>query len=139
MAIKDEFKEFLLKGNVMDMAVGIIIGAAFTAIVTSFVDDLIMPIIGMLTGGVDFSSLAVTVGSASLTYGNLITAIINFLLIALVIFWLVKGINKLRSGAEAAAGIEKEEEAEAPTCPFCKEEIKEGATVCPHCASKIEA
>lgn len=125
----------------MDMAVGIIIGAAFTAIVTSFVDDLIMPIIGMITGGVDFSSLSVTVGSASLNYGNLITAIINFLLIALVIFWLVKGINKLRSAGEAAAGIKKEEEeeAEAPTCPYCKEEIKEGATACPHCGSKIEA
>ena len=129
MAIKDEFKEFLLKGNVMDMAVGIIIGAAFTAIVTSFVDDLIMPIIGMLTGGVDFSSLAVTVGSANLTYGNFIMAVINFIIIAFVVFCMVKAMNKMRKPAE---------EAPAPTCPNCLEEIKEGATKCPHCGSAIK-
>ncbi len=90
-----EFKEFINKGNVMDMAVGVIIGTAFGAIVTSLVNDIIMPVVGMITGGVDVSGLSVKVGDAVLTYGNFIQAIINFLIIALAIFFMVKGVNKL--------------------------------------------
>jgi large conductance mechanosensitive channel len=90
-----EFKEFINKGNVMDMAVGVIIGAAFGAIVTSLVNDIIMPLVGFITGGVDVSGLSVKVGDAVLTYGNFIQAIINFLIIALAIFFMVKGVNKL--------------------------------------------
>lgn len=107
-----EFKEFISRGNVMDMAVGIIIGGAFTAIVGSLVADIITPIIGMLLGGVNFSELAVTVGSASLTYGNFIQAIINFLLVAWVLFMIVKAMNKMKRKEE-----EKPAEPEAPAEP----------------------
>ncbi|MBQ1395877.1 MAG: large-conductance mechanosensitive channel protein MscL [Eubacterium sp.] len=91
-----EFKEFITKGDVMSMAVGIIIGGAFTAIVGSLVADIITPLLGIVLGGLDFSSLSVTVGSAVLTYGNFIQAIITFLLTALVIFWLMKAFNKMK-------------------------------------------
>ena len=107
-----EFKEFISRGNVMDMAVGIIIGGAFTAIVSSLVADIITPIIGMLMGGIDFSALAVTVGSANLTYGNFIQAIINFLLVAWVLFMIVKAMNKMKRKEE-----EKPAEPEAPAEP----------------------
>ena len=107
-----EFKEFISRGNVMDMAVGIIIGGAFTAIVGSLVADIITPIIGMILGGVNFSELAVTVGSAQLTYGNFIQAIINFLIIAWVVFMLVKSMNKMKKQEE-----EKPAEPEAPAEP----------------------
>ena len=100
---KEEFKEFILRGNVMDMAVGVIIVGAFKAIVDSLVADIITPIIGMVTGGVDFTSLSVKVGEAELTYGNFIQSIISFLLIALVIFWMVKGVNKARAKKEEPA------------------------------------
>ena len=100
---KEEFKEFILRGNVMDMAVGVIIGGAFKALVDSLVADIITPIIGMVTGGVDFTSLSVKVGEAELTYGNFIQSIISFLLIALVIFWMVKGVNKARAKKEEPA------------------------------------
>ena len=90
-----EFKEFINKGNVMDMAVGVIIGAAFGAIITSLVNDIIMPLVGIITGGVDVTGVSVTVGEATLTYGNFIQAIINFLLIALAIFFMVKAVNKI--------------------------------------------
>lgn len=103
-----EFKEFINKGNVMDMAVGIIIGTAFTAIVNSLVADIIMPIVGMVTGGIDFSELAVVVGSAKLTYGNFISAIISFFAIALTVFILIKNINRLKKEEPEA------EEEEAP-------------------------
>ena len=94
-----EFKEFISKGNVMDMAVGVIIGGAFTAIVTSLVNDIIMPLLSLLTGGLDFAGLAIKLGegeeAASLHYGAFIAAIINFLLIAIVIFCIIKAINKM--------------------------------------------
>ncbi len=95
-----EFKDFIAKGNVMDLAVGIIIGAAFTAIVTSLVEDLINPLIGLFVGGLDFSGLSVGVGDAQFMYGNFITAVINFLIIAFVVFLLVKAVNRIRSVAE---------------------------------------
>ena len=107
-----EFKEFISRGNVMDMAVGIIIGGAFTAIVGSLVADIITPIIGMLMGGINFGELAVTVGSAQLTYGNFIQAIINFLLVAWVLFMIVKAMNKMKRKEE-----EKPAEPEAPAEP----------------------
>ena len=128
-----EFKEFINKGNVMDLAVAVVMGAAFTAIVTSLVNDIIMPLISALTGGIDFSSWAVAFGTgehaAMLTYGNFIGAVINFLLISIVIFIMVKAMNTLRRKEEV------EEVATTKVCPFCKSEIDLEATKCPHCTS----
>ena len=98
----NEFKDFISKGNVMDMAVGIIIGAAFTAIVGSLLADLITPIIGIFMGGLDLAGLTATVGDANLTYGNFILAIINFLVIAFVVFMLVRSLNKMKKAEEPA-------------------------------------
>lgn len=107
-----EFKEFISKGNVVSMAVGIIIGGSFTSIVNSVVDQIITPLLGMICGGVDFSGLAITVGEASFGYGIIISNIINFLLTALVLFWIVKGMNRLQAETEKLAvrtGLKKEE------------------------------
>ncbi len=112
-----EFKDFIAKGNVMDLAVGIIIGAAFTAIVTSLVDDLIQPLIGLFVGGLDFSGLSFGVGEAQFMYGNFITAAINFLIIAFVVFLLVKGVNRLKDTAVAKG----EPVPSAPTGPTQEE------------------
>ncbi len=109
----EEFKEFISRGNVMDMAVGIIVGSAFTAIVTSLVNDLIMPLVGMLTGGVNIANLAVKVGTAELKYGSFLQAVINFLIIAFVVFSMVKAMNAARSKAEALVGKKKAEEEKA--------------------------
>lgn len=99
-----EFREFIMRGNVLDLAVAVIIGAAFTAIINSLVNDIIMPIIGVILGGVDFTSLAITVGEATITYGNFIQAIINFLLVALVLFLIIRSINRMsRKKPEAPA------------------------------------
>lgn len=135
-AFMKEFKEFVARGNVMDMAVGIIIGGAFTAIVTSLVNDILMPVLSLLTGGFDFSSLCIVLGegegAATLNYGAFIAAIINFLLIAVVIFMLIKAINKLsRKKAEEPAPATTKE------CPFCKEQVAIQASRCPHCTSEI--
>ncbi len=97
-----EFKEFISKGNVLDMAVGIIIGGAFTAIVSSLVDDIIMPLIGIICGGIDFSGLAGHVGDATITYGSFIQAIIDFILVALVIFIFIKAVNRFKKKKEEA-------------------------------------
>lgn len=122
----------------MDMAVGIIIGGAFTAIVNSLVNDLVMPLLSLLTGGFDFTKLSVVLGSgdgaATLNYGLFISAVINFLLIAFVIFCLIKSINKMKDK------LAKKEE-ENPTtkkCPYCKSEIDIEATRCPHCTSQLD-
>ncbi len=104
-----EFKAFAMRGNVLDMAVGVIIGGAFGKIVSSLVDNIITPIIGSLTGGVDFSGLAITIGSAQIKYGMFIQNIIDFLIIAFCIFFLIKGINKVVA--------KKEPETEAPAVP----------------------
>ena len=131
----NEFKEFISRGNVMDMAVGIIIGGAFTAIVTSLVEDIITPIIGMI-GGFDFSSFVVTVNNSNIAIGKFVNAVINFLLIALVLFSVIKAMNK------AASIVKKPAEEEAPTtkmCPYCKSEIAIDATRCPHCTSQLDA
>ena len=106
-----EFKEFISKGNVMDMAVGIIIGGAFTAIVNALVEFILMPIIGVISGGKSLADMSVTVGNAAIGYGAFIQAIIDFLLIALVLFFIIKGLNK------AKAMTEKEEEAPAEPEP----------------------
>lgn len=150
-----EFKEFIMRGNVMDLAVGVIIGGAFQAIVNSLVNDIIMPLISLATGKMDFSNMFIVLsklpegvakpetlaaaqeaGITTLSYGSFISAIINFLIMAVIIFTLVKGINKL-----ASVGKKPEEPAEEePTtkvCPFCKSEIAIDATKCPHCTSDI--
>ena len=135
MSFVSEFKEFISRGNVMDMAVGVVVGGAFGAIVTSLVDDIIGPIIGMILGGIDFSGLAITVGSANIMIGNFIQAIINFLIIALCIFSVVKAFNA------ANAKLKKPEEEAAPVtkiCPFCKSEINIEATKCAFCASELK-
>lgn len=136
----EEFKKFIMRGNVMDMAVGVIVGGAFTSIVTSLNQDILTPILGIF-GGTDFSNLKVTLGSGEnaplLCYGNFITAVINFLITAFVIFVLVKAINKIGDKL-----IKKEEEAPAEPmtkiCPYCRSEIAKEATRCPHCTSNLE-
>ena len=130
----EEFKKFICRGNVMDMAVGIIIGGAFTAIVNSLVADIINPILGIF-GGMNFDQLIWNVNGAEIAYGKFITAIINFLIMAFVIFLLVRTINKIsdRYG--------KKEEPTAPTtkkCPYCKSDIALDATRCPHCTSQLD-
>lgn len=133
----NEFKKFIMRGNVMDMAVGVIIGGAFTSIVTSLNQDILTPILGIF-GGTDFSNLMVKLGSGEnapvLTYGNFITAVINFLITAFVIFCLIKALNTLGDK------FKHKEEPAAPTtkkCPFCKSEIAIDATRCPHCTSEL--
>lgn len=109
-----EFKEFIAKGDVMSMAVGIIIGGAFTAIVTSVVDDIIGPVIGLICGGLDFSSLSVGIGDAQLMFGNFIQAVINFLITAIVLFLIIKSFNKMKDKADALRKKEEEEAKEEP-------------------------
>ncbi len=128
-----EFKKFISRGNVLDMAVGIIMGSAFTAIVTSLVNDILTPLIGLIIGGIDFSALSITIGSASIAYGSFIQAVINFLLVALSLFLIVKGINKFH--------VKKEEKPAAPAtkeCPLCYSTINIKATKCPHCTGDIK-
>lgn len=133
MKLLKEFKDFAVRGNVIDLAVGVVIGGAFTAIVNALVTNVITPLIGMLTGGVDLTALSVTVGTAVLEYGVFLNAILQFIIIAFFLFLFVKGINSLRK---------KQEPAPAPApkrvCPFCKVEIADDATRCPHCTSVLE-
>lgn len=125
-----EFKEFISRGNVLDMAVGVIVGGAFTAIVTSLVNDILMPLIGLLTGGADFSSLKVTVGNpigdvapATINYGMFIQQVVNFLIVAFVIFAVIKSINKFRRKDEPAE--EPESESETPEEVLLMREIRD--------------
>ena len=149
-AFFEEFKKFIMRGNVIDLAVGVIIGGAFSGIVTSLVENIITPAISLLTGKVAFADLfyaldggeyktleeAQAVGAATINYGLFIQAVIDFIIVAFVIFLLVKGINKIRnSGKKKAEAVE-----EAPTtkkCPFCTSEISIEATRCPHCTSQL--
>ncbi len=143
----EEFKKFALKGNMIDLAVGVIVGGAFNSIVTSLVNDIFMPVLSLFTGKLDFANWFIALdgnkymtiaeaqeaGAATLNYGNFISGVINFIIMAFVVFMLVKGINKLK----------KEEPAKpaAPTtkkCPFCKTDIPLEATKCPHCTSTLE-
>ena len=131
-----EFKEFIMRGNVMDLAVGVIIGGAFGAIVTSLTEDIISPILGLF-GNLDFSQLVAKVGNVEIRYGAFLTAVINFLIMALIIFLMVKGINKLMTIGKKKE--EAEEEATTKTCPHCCEEVNINATKCPHCTGDIPA
>ncbi len=105
----NEFKEFAFRGNVLDLAIGVVIGAAFTTIVTSLVEDIIMPLVGMLTGGNDISDLSIKIGTANLAYGSFLQAVINFLIIALVVFMFIKIINTASAKFKREEGIEIEE------------------------------
>ena len=138
----NEFKKFIMRGNVLDMAVGVIVGGAFTAIVTSLNKDVLTPLLSVILGGTDFTALQVVLGSGEeapiLAYGNFITAVINFLITALTVFCLVKIINTV---SEKMAK-KKEEAPAAPTtkkCPYCKTDIAIEATRCPHCTSQLDA
>ena len=139
-----EFKKFALRGNMIDLAVGMIIGSAFTSIVKSLVDDIFMPFISLFTGKVDFTNWFVALdgktyatleaaqeaGASTLNYGTFISNIINFVIMAFVVFLFVKGINKLHKEEPKAVTTKK--------CPFCKTEIDIEATTCPHCTSELE-
>ena len=132
-----EFKEFAFKGNVVDLAVGVMIGAAFGKIVSSLVNDIFTPILSLITGKIDFSTLAVKFGegdgAASLNYGLFIQSVIDFILMALCIFLFVKFINKLKKPAPAAPAVP------ARKCPYCMSEVDPAATRCPHCTSQLSA
>ena len=163
-----EFKEFATRGNIFDMAIGIIIGGAFQKIVTSLVNDIVMPTISIITGKVDFSTLEFTIGDISIKYGNFITSIIDFLIIAFSIFIAIRSANKINKKlADTAKGnfekiskknkekleelsqksklFKKKEKEEEPapepttkTCPFCYTEINFKATRCPNCTSDLK-
>ena len=125
-----EFREFAMRGNVMDLAVAVIIGGAFGKIITSLVDDVLMPLIGLLLGGINFSEQAFTVGAAVVKWGAFVQSIIDFLIVAFVIFMLVRTMNRFK----------KEEPAPAPTtkeCPHCFTTIPLNATRCPNCTSQL--
>lgn len=141
-----EFQEFISRGNVMDLAVGVIIGGAFTSIVNSLVNDVINPLISFLTGGsTEVPGMAISLGGNVIDFGAFLGAIINFLITAVAVFAIVKALNTLNEVKELAAkkaGLAKEtEEAPAPSprlCPYCKQEIADDATRCPHCTSKLD-
>ena len=129
----NEFKKFISRGNVMDMAVGIIIGGAFTSIVTSLVNDIINPILGVF-GGMNFDQLSVKLfGEATLYYGKFLTAVVNFLIMALIVFCIVKAMN----AAGERFGRKEEKEPDTKECPYCKSKIAIAATRCPNCTSMI--
>lgn len=128
-----EFRDFIMRGNVLDLAVAVIIGTAFGRIITSLVNDILMPLIGLLMGGVDFTSLAFTVGEEQVLWGNFIQAIVDFLIVALIIFMIIKTVNSL-------VRKEKDVPPEAPTtkdCPYCYTTIPIKATRCPNCTSEL--
>ncbi len=132
-----EFKAFVLRGNVIDLAVGVIIGGAFQAIVNSLVNDIVMPLVGVITGGIDFSAKAWQVGDAVVTWGNFVNAVLNFLIMAFVIFVFIKILNTITSKASS----KKDEPAAEPTtkvCPYCCSEIDIKAVKCPHCTSDVK-
>ena len=139
-----EFKQFIARGNVLDLAVAVIMGSAFGAIITSFVNDILMPPIGLLVGKVDFANLfldlsgqhfatlkeAKAAGAATLNYGVFVNAVINFVIVAFAVFLLVQQVNRLKRSPEAVAPTTKE-------CPFCLSTIPLKATRCPHCTSQL--
>lgn len=147
----NEFKKFALKGNVVDLAVGIIIGSAFTAIVNSLVKDIIMPPIGAIFSGDTFADLYINLsgteyesladakaaGAATINYGIFLNTVIIFLITAFSVFILVKSINKLQEAAKGGGEVEEKKKKPVPTCPFCFEEVKKKATRCPHCTSEF--
>lgn len=126
-----EFKTFVMRGNVLDLAVGVIIGGAFGKIIASLVGDILMPLIGLIIGGIDFSSLMFTLGNAKLTYGNFINNVIDFIIIAFVIFLIVKAANATKKAPPPADPTTKE-------CPYCFTTISIKATRCPNCTSELK-
>lgn len=152
LSILPEFKKFITRGNVLDLAVGVIIGGAFQKIINSLVNDMIMPVVGLFTGGVDFSNrfialdgeiyatieAAKAAGAATFNYGSFLTAALDFLIMAFVIFLLVKGINKLSNLHLGKKQTEKKEEPTTKKCPYCLSEIPIEASRCPHCTSCLE-
>ncbi len=128
-----EFRDFALRGNVLDLAIGVIIGGAFGKIVASLVGDVIMPLIGLLLGGISFVEMSVTVGSAVVKYGTFLQAVVDFLVIVFVIFLMVKAANSMKKPAPAPAPA-------APTtkeCPHCCSQVPLKATRCPNCTSQL--
>lgn len=154
MQLIKEFKDFAMKGNVMDMAVGLVIGGAFQSIIKSLVEDIIMPFTALFTGSVDYTDWVIEVSTAQIRIGSFITALINFLILALSIFLALKVLNEINNGLEKMnkevegklakklkKGKKKEEvvaEPETKTCPYCLSEIKFHATRCPHCTSDLK-
>lgn len=128
----EEFKAFAMRGNVLDMAVGVVIGGAFTAIVTALVEDIINPLIGLFFKA-DFSDVVISLGGSSIKIGEFVNSVINFLIVAFVLFVVIKAVNALHKKPEEAP--------KAPTtktCPYCQSEIAIKAVRCPHCTSKLE-
>lgn len=128
-----EFREFIAKGNVLELAVAVIIGVAFGAIVTSLVDDIIMPVVGVIIGGVNFSNLTINIGEAAIRYGNFIQAAINFLIVALVLFLVIKAYNRFVNTVKQPAAVD-------PTtkdCPYCLTALPLKATRCSACTSQL--
>lgn len=139
MKIIDEFKEFAIRGNAIDLAVGIVIGAGFSKIVTSLVEDVIMPPLGILTGNADFSDKEILLQAATETseavtinYGVFINTITEFIVIAFAIFLVIRYMNKLQRADEPL-----EDAPEVRTCPYCTKEIADAATRCPHCTAQL--
>ena len=134
MKFLGEFKELINRGNVMDLAVAVIIGGAFASIVTESTTNIINPLISVVAGGSADTVSDLVVPGTEIDFGAFISACINFLIVAFVIFLLIKAVNKAQDLGNKIAKKEKKEEKPAPACPFCLEEVKEGATRCPHCA-----
>lgn len=137
-----EFKEFATKGNIFDMAIGVIVGGAFQKIVTSLVNDIIMPLIAIFTGKVSFDDLTLVIGNSCIKYGSFITTIVDFLIIAFSIFIAFRTFTKLNNKAKKLVNHnENEKTSEEPTtkiCPYCYSEINIKATRCPYCTSSLE-
>ena len=149
MALKKivkEFQDFISRGSVVDLAVGVIVGGAFTTIVNSLVANIIHPLISFITGGgAEIPGLAINLNGNIVDFGAFLSAVINFLITAAAVFAIVKALNKFNDIKEAAAkaaaikaGLAEEKDGDAPKCPFCLEEVNEGATRCPHCTSKLD-
>jgi large conductance mechanosensitive channel len=126
-----EFRDFVMRGNVLDLAIAVIIGSAFGKIVSSLVNDIIMPLIGLVTGGINFSQRTSTIGQAVITWGVFVQTIIDFLIVALVIFLIVKTANKLKKAPALTDPTTKE-------CPYCLSTIPIKATRCAHCTSELK-
>ena len=139
----NEFKEFINRGNVMDLAVGVIIGGAFTSIVTALTDHIINPLIAVVAGGGTDNISGLVIPGTDIDFGAFISAIINFLIVAWVVFMIVKAFNKMKDGTAKLPFLKNAKGEEviehAPTCPFCLEEINVGATRCPHCTAELPA
>lgn len=134
MKFLGEFKEFINRGNVMDLAVAVIIGGAFASIVTALTTNIINPLISVVTGGSADTVSGLVVPGTEIDFGAFISVCVNFLIVAFVVFLLIKAVNKAQDLGNKIAKKEKKEEKPAPACSFCLEEVRGGATRCPHCA-----